>query len=157
MQIDVETQALLRLMHQVKEDAPDTRKGRESYPPLCVELLTCLLRMFCSLFYQRFMPRSVMVDYLKVLFGFHLALYHYGSSSCCLLSSNVARLTRHVPCYAVRWIHAVLRILTAIVPIVSGYFSMLRIARALPGSACRTQRRYLVSPHPRFREGLFYG
>jgi hypothetical protein len=75
--IDVETQALLRLMDQVKEDAPDTRRGRESYPPLCVggsDLLTeDVLRL---LFYQRFIPRSVMVDYLKILLGFHLALYH---------------------------------------------------------------------------------
>jgi hypothetical protein len=76
-QVDVETQALLRLMNQVKEDAPDTRKGRESYPPLCVGssdlLAEDVLRLLC---YQRFIPRSVMVDYLKVLFGFHLALYH---------------------------------------------------------------------------------
>ena len=76
-QIDVEAQALLRLMNQVKEDAPDTRKGRESYPPLCVGASDLLAEdVLRLLFYQRFMPRSVMVDYLKVLFGFHLALYH---------------------------------------------------------------------------------
>lgn len=75
--VDVETQALLRLMHQVKEDAPDTRKGRESYPPLCVGAADLLAEdVLRLLFYQRFMPRSVMVDYLKILFGFHLALYH---------------------------------------------------------------------------------
>jgi hypothetical protein len=28
------------------------------------------------LFYKPFMPRSVMVEYLKVLLSFHLALYH---------------------------------------------------------------------------------
>ena len=28
------------------------------------------------LFYERFIPRSVMVDYLKVLMAFHLADYH---------------------------------------------------------------------------------
>jgi hypothetical protein len=28
------------------------------------------------LFYQRFIPRSVMVEYLKVLIAFHLGLYH---------------------------------------------------------------------------------
>src|SRR4051812_427732 len=33
--LDVETQALLRLTEQV-EDAPDTRSGRDSFPPLCV-------------------------------------------------------------------------------------------------------------------------
>jgi hypothetical protein len=75
--VDVETQAILRLMDQVKEDAPDTAKGRESYPPLCVGacdlLADDILRL---LFYQRFIPRSVLVDYLKILLSFHLALYH---------------------------------------------------------------------------------
>lgn len=75
--VDVETQALLRLMGQVKEDAPDTAKGRESYPPLCVGAADLLAEdVLRLLFYQRFIPRSVMVDYLKVLFAFHLALYH---------------------------------------------------------------------------------
>jgi hypothetical protein len=64
-------------MYQVKEDAPDTRKGRESYPPLCVGAADLFAEdVLRLLFYQRFIPRSVMVDYLKVLFGFHLALYH---------------------------------------------------------------------------------
>lgn len=75
--VDVETQAILRLMNQVKEDAPDTAKGRESYPPLCVGACDLLaddvLRL---LFYQRFIPRSVLVEYLKILLSFHLALYH---------------------------------------------------------------------------------
>lgn len=76
-QMDIETQALLRLMDQVREDAPDTGKGRESYPPLCVGSADLLAEdVLRLLFYQRFIPRSVMVDYLKVLFGFHLALYH---------------------------------------------------------------------------------
>jgi hypothetical protein len=76
-QMDIETQALLRLMDQVRGDAPDTRKGLESYPPLCVGAADLLAEdVLRLLFYQRFVPRSVMVDYLKVLFGFHLALYH---------------------------------------------------------------------------------
>lgn len=77
VRVDVETQALLRLMDQIKEDAPETRKGRESYPPLCVGAADLLAEdVLRLLFYQRFIPRSVMVDYLKILFGFHLALYH---------------------------------------------------------------------------------
>ena len=34
--IDVETQALLRLLDEVKGDAPDTKSGRDSFSPLCV-------------------------------------------------------------------------------------------------------------------------
>ena len=76
--LDVETQALLRLPHQDVRDESDQRKGaREVYPPLCVggaDLLADDVKRV--LFYQRFVPRSVMVDYLKVLLAFHLALYH---------------------------------------------------------------------------------
>jgi hypothetical protein len=74
--LDVETQALLRLLDQV-EDAPDTKSGRESFAPLCVggaDLLAEDIQRL--LFYQRFIPRSVMVEYLKVLIAFHLGLYH---------------------------------------------------------------------------------
>jgi len=74
--LDVETQALLRLLDQV-EDAPDTKLGRESYPPLCVGAADLLAEDTQRLlFYQRFIPRSVMVDYLKILIAFHLGLYH---------------------------------------------------------------------------------
>ena len=74
--LDVETQALLRLMEQV-EDAPDTKDARESFPPVCVgsaDLLADDVKRL--LFYERHIPRSVMVDYLKVLLAFHLALQH---------------------------------------------------------------------------------
>jgi len=74
--LDVETQALLRLLNQV-EDAADTKSNRESYPPLCVGSADLLAEDIQRLlFYQRFIPRSVMVDYLKILLSFHLALYH---------------------------------------------------------------------------------
>lgn len=74
--LDVETQALLRLLDQV-EDAPDTKSGRESFPPLCVGAADLLAEDIQRLlFYQRFIPRSVMVDYLKILIAFHLGLYH---------------------------------------------------------------------------------
>lgn len=74
--LDVETQALLRLLDQV-EDAPDTKSGRESFTPLCVGAADLLAEDIQRLlFYQRFIPRSVMVEYLKVLIAFHLGLYH---------------------------------------------------------------------------------
>lgn len=76
MDLDVETQALMRLLDQV-EDAPDTKSGRESYPALCIGAADLLAEDIQRLlFYQRFIPRSVMVDYLKVLIAFHLGLYH---------------------------------------------------------------------------------
>lgn len=74
--LDVETQALLRLLDQV-EDAPDTKSGRDSFAPLCVGAADLLAEDIQRLlFYQRFIPRTVMVDYLKVLIAFHLGLYH---------------------------------------------------------------------------------
>jgi len=74
--LDVETQALLRLAEQV-EDAPDTRSGRESFTPMCIGAADLLAEDIKRLlFYERHIPRSVMVDYLKVLLAFHLALYH---------------------------------------------------------------------------------
>ena len=74
--LDVETQALLRLLDQV-EDAADAKSGRESHPALCVGSADLLAEdVMRLLFYKPFIPRSVMVDYLKVLLSFHLALYH---------------------------------------------------------------------------------
>lgn len=74
--LDVETQALLRLMEQV-EDAPDSAGGRESFAPLCVGSADLLAEdVMRLLFYERHIPRTVMVEYLKVLLSFHLALYH---------------------------------------------------------------------------------
>ncbi|WP_450104040.1 methylation-associated defense system protein MAD7 [Saccharopolyspora rosea] len=77
-EIDVETQALLHLSTVRKvEDRPDSSKPRKPYPPLCRAsadlLVDDVLRL---LFHKRFIPRSVLVDYLKTLFAFHLALYH---------------------------------------------------------------------------------
>jgi hypothetical protein len=77
---DVETQALLHLVElagrRVK-DAADTGKPRTPYPPLCAEPATLLCEDVMRLLYhQDHMPRTVLVDYLKTLFAFHLALYH---------------------------------------------------------------------------------
>lgn len=74
--LDVETQALLRLMEQV-EDAADTRGGREPFAPVCVGAADLMAEdVIRLLFYERHIPRTVMVEYLKVLLAFHLALYH---------------------------------------------------------------------------------
>ncbi|MGO9840914.1 MAG: methylation-associated defense system protein MAD7 [Candidatus Acidiferrales bacterium] len=74
--IDVETQALLRFSEQVK-DAKDTSSKDERFPPLCIGqadlLADDVLRLMA---YQRFVPRSVMVEYIKILLSFHLALFH---------------------------------------------------------------------------------
>jgi hypothetical protein len=74
--LDVETQALLRLPEEVG-DVPDTRGGRDSFKPLCIGAADLLAEDIKRLlFYEHHIPRSVMVEYLKVLLAFHLALYH---------------------------------------------------------------------------------
>lgn len=74
---DVETQALLRLADRYKQDTADTGKPRSPQPPLCLGqadlLADDVLRL---LYHQKFIPRSVMVEYLKILLSFHLGLYH---------------------------------------------------------------------------------
>lgn len=76
--LDVETQALLNLETLVgPKDLKDDRQPRESYPALCIgaaDLLADDIQRL--LLYGRLIPRSVMVDYIKILFAFHLALYH---------------------------------------------------------------------------------
>ena len=78
--IDVETQALISLSEAVKGEITDRAagdRGRRSYPPLYPEAADLLaddvLRL---LVHRRLIPRTVLVDYLKILFAFHLALYH---------------------------------------------------------------------------------
>jgi hypothetical protein len=78
--VDVETQALLNLTKVTVGELTDRASGttpRTFHPPLVPgsgELLAedtvRLLR------HGDFLPRSVLVDYLKILFAFHLALYH---------------------------------------------------------------------------------
>lgn len=74
--VDVETQALLRLDEQVTADMRDSREP-ERYAPLCVGQADILaddtLRLLA---YEAHVPRSVLVEYLKTLFAFHLGLYH---------------------------------------------------------------------------------
>jgi hypothetical protein len=76
MNVDVETQAILRLDNQVHSDSPAT-KTPERHPPVCqgqVDLMAeDILRILA---YEERIPRSVLVDYLKTILSFHLALYH---------------------------------------------------------------------------------
>lgn len=74
--VDVETQAILRLDQQVTQDMKDSKEPSR-YPPLCIGqadiLADDVLRLLA---YEPYIPRSVLVDYLKTLMAFHLALYH---------------------------------------------------------------------------------
>ena len=73
--VDVETQALLHLDQQVKSDIRDNKEP-ERYPPLCIGqadiMADDLIRLLA---YQNHIPRSVLVDYIKIILAFHLALY----------------------------------------------------------------------------------
>ncbi len=74
--VDVETQAILRLDDQVRQDMKDSKEPSRAQP-LCIGqadiLADDILRI---LTYEPHVPRSVLVDYLKTLMAFHLALYH---------------------------------------------------------------------------------
>lgn len=74
--VDIETATLLHFLSQRKDEA-DPGQARERFPPLCVGSADLLAEdVQRLLFYRSFIPRSVMVDYLKLLLSFHLALYH---------------------------------------------------------------------------------
>ena len=79
-EIDVETQALISLSEAVRgqiTDRPVTDRDRRSYPPLYQEAADLLADDVLRLLSHRHLiPRTVLVDYLKILFAFHLALYH---------------------------------------------------------------------------------
>jgi hypothetical protein len=73
---DIETATLLHFLSQ-RKDTADTRAGGDRFAPVCIggaDLMAEDIQRL--LFYKPFMPRSVMVDYLKVLLSFHLAIYH---------------------------------------------------------------------------------
>lgn len=74
--VDVETQAILRLDHQVALDMKDSKEPTR-VQPLCIGqadiMADDILRILA---YEPYIPRSVIVDYLKTLMAFHLALYH---------------------------------------------------------------------------------
>jgi hypothetical protein len=72
--LDVETQALLSFSLQVKDTADD-RTPRESYPPICLGGAGLMAEDIQRLlFYRDYVPRTVMVEYVKILLAFHLAL-----------------------------------------------------------------------------------
>ncbi|MCD9501967.1 hypothetical protein GLP37_07245 [Photobacterium phosphoreum] len=75
-QVDVETQALLRLSDQVKSDAPDHSDLQDRFTPLNQQAADVLAEDIIKLMtYRQYIPRSVMVEYVKNLLAFHLALY----------------------------------------------------------------------------------
>ena len=73
--VDVETQALLHFDRQVTVDMRDSQEPAR-FPPICVGQVDLLaddtLRLLA---YEPYIPRSVLVEYLKTLFAFHLGLY----------------------------------------------------------------------------------
>lgn len=73
--VDVETQALLHFDRQVTVDVRESQEP-DRFPPLCVGqadlLADDVLRLLA---YEPHIPRSVLVEYLKTLFAFHLGLY----------------------------------------------------------------------------------
>ncbi len=74
--VDIETATLLHFLSQRKDEADPGQAG-ERFAPLCVGSADLLAEDIQRLlFYRSFIPRSVMVDYLKLLLSFHLALYH---------------------------------------------------------------------------------
>ncbi len=74
--LDVETQALLRLDHQVSQDTKDS-KAPERQPPICMDLADIFAEDILRLLaYEHHIPRTVIVEYLKTLIAFHLSLYH---------------------------------------------------------------------------------
>lgn len=76
LNVDVETQAILRLDRQVTQDAKSSEEP-DRFCPLCIGqadiMADDILRLLA---YEPYIPRSVLVDYLKTLMAFHLALYH---------------------------------------------------------------------------------
>ena len=99
--VDVETQALLSLNQTlVTQDAPVTG-SREPTPPLCLGSADLLADDIVRLLqYRAKIPRSVMVDYLKILLAFHLALYHF--RLCKLLPELVRKKGAEPVCQAAR-------------------------------------------------------
>ncbi len=73
---DIETATLLHFLSQ-RKDTADTRSGGDRFAPVCIGSADLMAEDIQRLlFYKPFMPRAVMVEYLKILLSFHLALYH---------------------------------------------------------------------------------
>jgi hypothetical protein len=73
---DIETATLLHFLSQ-RKDTADSRATGDRFPPVCIGAADLMAEDIQRLlFYKSYMPRAVMVDYLKLLLSFHLALYH---------------------------------------------------------------------------------
>lgn len=75
-QVDVDTAGVLHLMSLVEIDPKVTTASLNSIKPI----LAKQAELFCDdvkrlLYYQKSIPRSVFIEYLRVLTGFHLSLY----------------------------------------------------------------------------------
>jgi len=93
-QLDIDTVAILHLVKNVKMDVRSTTKLRQTTP-----FLKKQAELFCDdvlrlLWYQDVIPRAVMIEYFRVLVGFHLALYAYKLIA--LLPKMVAEGSREV-------------------------------------------------------------
>lgn len=76
--VDVETQALINLAQVLRKQVTDREgKASQGYRPLDQAAAQLMVDDIIRLMYhQRVIPRSVLVDHLKILFAFHLARYH---------------------------------------------------------------------------------
>lgn len=101
VRIDVETQALLSLSpSHMLEDAP-VQGSRRPTPPLCIGSADLLADDILRLMqYRAKIPRSVMVEYLKILLAFHMVLYHLRLMK--LLPELVKRKGNAVSCEPMR-------------------------------------------------------
>ena len=90
--IDVETQTLINMNDAFRNQITDRAASddRRSYPPLEIAASTLLADDIIRLLYHKdFIPRSVIVDHLKILLAFHLARYHFR-----IMKSLPARIAR---------------------------------------------------------------
>ncbi|SDT60868.1 methylation-associated defense system protein MAD7 [Actinoplanes derwentensis] len=76
--VDVETQALINLAQVLRQQVTDREgKAAQGYPPLDAASARLMADDIIKLMdHQGVIPRSVLVDHLKILFAFHLARYH---------------------------------------------------------------------------------
>jgi hypothetical protein len=74
--VDVETQALLRFSTQINREIRDPKEP-DRFEPMCIGRADIMAEDILKIMsYENYIPRSVMVEYLKTLLAFHLALYH---------------------------------------------------------------------------------
>lgn len=95
--VDVETQALFSLDRQIKLRSDPKRENLPRIPPLCLVQADILAEDVLRLLaYKNYIPRSVLVEYLKMLLALHLTLYHLRLLK--LLPMLVQRTVANPPC-----------------------------------------------------------